>query len=108
MSDDLLKSKIELLEEQIENIEKSGFYTEKEMDSKVAPFRMELAVLKQTLAISQFSKSIHKYRFSFLEFQEAAEKFNLYLKQFEKPIEASLNDIHVINAKILTKNHQEA
>jgi hypothetical protein len=51
MSNDILHSKIELLEEQIENIERSGRFTEKEIDKLVAPLREELASLKKQIPL---------------------------------------------------------
>jgi hypothetical protein len=69
MSDDLLKSKIELLKEQIDNLEKSGFFTEKEMD---------------------------KYSFLLRNEIEAYER------------QLGYDEINVIDAQILTPNHQEA
>lgn len=53
MSDDLLKSKIELLQEQIDNLEKSGFFTEKEMDKRLFPLQVELASLQIQLTASE-------------------------------------------------------
>ena len=47
MSDNLLKSKIELLEEQIANLERSGFFTEKEIDRLSAPLKVELETLHE-------------------------------------------------------------
>lgn len=47
MTEDLLKSKIELLEAQILNFEKSGFFTEKEIDRLSAPLRLELEILNK-------------------------------------------------------------
>jgi len=49
MSTDIIHSKIELLEAQIENIERSGYFTEKEIDRLSAPLRSELAILKAHL-----------------------------------------------------------
>lgn len=41
MSKDNLISKIELIDEQIENLERSGFFTEKEMDRATYSLREE-------------------------------------------------------------------
>jgi hypothetical protein len=46
MPNNLLSSKIELLEEQIENLERSGFFTEAEIDHASSSLRAELARLK--------------------------------------------------------------
>lgn len=107
MSDDLLTSKIELLQEQIHSIEKRGFFTEKDMDSKAAPLRMELAILQQSLALSIFSKSIYKYGLTLIEYTEASEKFSAFMDKMNKLIKVP-NDIVVVDAEILTQNHQEA
>jgi hypothetical protein len=69
MSDDLLKSKIELLKEQIDNLEKSGFFTEKEMDKYSFLLRNE---------IEAYESQLHR------------------------------DEINVVDAQILTPNHQEA
>lgn len=66
MSEDLIHSKIELLYEQIENLEKSGFFTEEEMDRLSSPLRIELALMKLALGnsrlevVSSSSQSIVK------------------------------------------------
>lgn len=49
MSDEMVASKIELLEEQIENIERSGFYTEIDMDRLTYPIKQELEALRLQL-----------------------------------------------------------
>lgn len=46
MSNDGLTSKIELLEEQIENLERSGFFTELEMDRATISLKAELDFYK--------------------------------------------------------------
>ena len=48
--------KIELIEEQINNLEKSGFFTEKEMDRLCAPLRLELNTLNIEKSINQAIK----------------------------------------------------
>ena len=47
MTENLLNSKIELLEEQIANLEQSGFFTEKEIDRLSGPLKIELDTLQQ-------------------------------------------------------------
>jgi len=71
MPNDIIHSKIELLEEQIENIERSGHFTEKEIDRLSAPMRSELAILKEHLpmygmTLEQYNegKRIHSLWFS--------------------------------------------
>jgi hypothetical protein len=44
---DNLNEKIALIEEQIENLERSGYFTEKEMDRLSFPLRDELEALKK-------------------------------------------------------------
>ena len=41
MSNDIINSKIELLQEQIDNLERSGFFTEKEMDRATVSLKQE-------------------------------------------------------------------
>lgn len=71
MSNDIIHSKIELLEEQIENLFNSGHFTEKEIDRLSAPLRSELAILKAHLpkyGMDQASYNegakIHRYHFA--------------------------------------------
>ena len=100
--------RIALLQEQIYNLEKSGHFTEKEIDSKSAPLRMELAILQNTLSLSKFSKSIYKFGLTFLEFQEASAKFEECMNKALATDKKNALDIEVIGAEILTPNHQEA
>jgi hypothetical protein len=132
MLDETLISKIELLQEQIDNLEKSGFFTEKEMDKLSSPLRTELnlfqtqktaleyKMLGETQRIlglsatdlSDFGKKLREvfdpftvpnyYGMSDEEYETAKAKHNNFfapLKEF---------DIEVIDAEILTPNHQEA
>jgi hypothetical protein len=108
MSDDLLKSKIDLLQEQIDSIEKSGFYTEKEIDSKVYPYRIELEILKYQLSFSKLSKSIHKYEINLIQIAEGASKFRECVAKMEATNEKRILNMNVIDAQILTPNQQEA
>ena len=87
MSDDLLKSKIELLQEQIDNLEKSGFFTETEMDKYSVFYRAEMSLLKKQLAHRSLANSTIKSAEAIIEF---------------------VKTISVIDAQILTPNHQEA
>ena len=71
MSNDTIHLKIELLEEQIENIERSGYFTEKEIDRLSVPMRSELAILKEHIPLygmtpEQYNegKRIHSLWFS--------------------------------------------
>lgn len=58
MSDELLQYKIDLLEDQIENIERSGFFTEKEIDQSTASLRVQLAAFKQSHAFAKFKNAL--------------------------------------------------
>jgi uncharacterized small protein (DUF1192 family) len=49
MSNEKINSQIALLQEQIYNLEQSGHFTEKEMDSKTFTFRNEIETLKAQL-----------------------------------------------------------
>lgn len=49
MSNEKINSQIALLQEQIYNLEQSGHFTEKEMDSKTFAFRSEIENLKSQL-----------------------------------------------------------
>ena len=124
MLDEKLQSKIDLLQEQIDNLEKSGFFTEKEMDSFSSPFRMELAVLKSALVmrnlsnaartanhevgtfVSKFNNKLNsipnKYGMSDEEYEEAKIRHN----RLFAPVKVM--SIEVVDAEILTLNHQEA
>ena len=43
--DDIITSKIDLLEDQIENLERSGFFTETEIDRLSGPMKLEKEAL---------------------------------------------------------------
>lgn len=91
MSDDTLHSKIELLEEQVENIERSGHFTEPEIDRLVFPLRQELESLK---------KQVPMYGMSDESYKEGKDLHNLYMgKSFS---------INVIDAEIIIPNHIKA
>lgn len=49
MSNDTIQSKIDLLQEQIENVERSGFFTEKEIDRAVYSLKDEKENLERQL-----------------------------------------------------------
>jgi hypothetical protein len=132
MSNETLISKIELLQEQIDNLEKSGFFTEKEMDKLSSPLRLELNLLQtQKMALENeifgenqrilgvsptdlsdlvkefrecFNPSTipNQYGMSDQEYADAKYKHN----SFFAPIKAL--EIEVIDAEILTPNYQEA
>ena len=145
MLDEKLQSKIDLLQEQIDNLEKSGHYTEAEIQVKTKPLKKELDLINDSLSyeflniqeLRQLSQRIHnaivtkhssgtgfvtkvssafmtmkkgveeyispnKYGMSDEEYEAAKAKHN----NFFAPIKAF--DIEVVDAEILTPNHQEA
>ena len=65
MSDELLSHKINLIQDQIDNLERSGFFTEKEMDQATASLKMQLAILKEAKAFADFKKSLRQANESF-------------------------------------------
>lgn len=73
---DLIISKIELLESQIENFERSGFFTEKEMDRLTFPIREELRSLK---------KQINLYGMTTQSYNEGKRKHEHYFSQMVSP-----------------------
>ena len=62
MSDELLSHKINLIQDQIDNLERSGFFTEKEMDQATASLKMQLAILKEAKAFASSQR-----RFSMMQ-----------------------------------------
>ena len=77
MSTDIIHSKIELLEEQIENIERSGYFTEKEIDRLSAPLRSELAILKAHLPMygmdqENYNEGVKMHRYHFAQMHSPA------------------------------------
>jgi prefoldin subunit 5 len=69
MSDELLQHKIDLLQEQIDNLERSGFFTEKEMDNAVRSLRVELETYKLSKAFSNFKKALNSANENFSTMQ---------------------------------------
>jgi len=77
MSNDIIHSKIELLEEQIENFERSGYFTEKEIDRLSAPLRSELAILKEQLNLygmdqEKYNEGVKMHRHYFSQMHSPA------------------------------------
>jgi hypothetical protein len=141
MIQELIAPRIELLQEQIDNLQQSGFYTESEMDSLSSPLRAELDLLKdyllfEFLTIAELQKlqtRIHHaiitkrepspfmklkadglaiakdflspkanhYGMSDQEYADAKYKHNMFFN----PIKAL--ELEVVDAEILTPNHQE-
>lgn len=117
MSNDTLASKIELLQEQIQNLEKSGYFTEKEMDKLSYPLRQELEVMEKQLAASRMSEIAKNSGLTADEMIQGCRTFSeLWLQMNEpqnfppifsttnKTIEEFINEIQVIDAEILTPN----
>jgi hypothetical protein len=50
MLDEKLQMRIDLLQEQIDNLEKSGHYTDAEIEIQTKPLKIELALIKDSLA----------------------------------------------------------
>lgn len=145
MLDEKLQSKIDLLQEQIDNLEKSGHYTDAEIQIQTKPLRVELNLIKDSLSyeflniqeLRQLSQRIHnaivtkhssgtgfvtKVSSAFLTMKKEVSDYispnkygmsdeeNEAAKAKHNSIFAPINalDIEVIDAEILTPNHQEA
>ena len=145
MLDEKLQSKIDLLQEQIDNLEKSGHYTDAEILIQTKPLRLELNLIKDSLSYEFLS--IQELRELSLRVNNAiatkdaqgngflvklTNAFKAFLNDDDKPI--SINrygmsdevyeaakakhnplfaplkpfNIEVVDAEILTPNHQEA
>ena len=130
MTADLLTSKIELLEEQIENIERSGFFTESEIDRAVVSLRSELEMYNMHLSYCDLPKSDNvlsgsdqrynqlikdaksanskylasaKYGMSDEEYEEGRKK---HIELFDQMQAKNPMDIEVVSAEILTPSNQ--
>ena len=103
MLNDTLTPRIELLQEQIESIERSGHFTEKEIDSKAAPLRMELSTLNMQLATKEMAVSFEKYGMTLESYSEGLKAFNEAFAKL-KDVPTSILDFEVIDAEILTPN----
>ena len=107
MLEDLLISKIELVQEQIESLEKSGFYTEKEMDQRSYPLRRELELLQSQISITETSKTAANYGISIEKMNEGRKRFNECFAKLKEARKDFFN-VKTSNAETLTPNHQEA
>jgi len=103
MSNDTLTPRIELLQEQIESIERSGHFTEKDMDSLASPLRMELSTLKMLQSTREFAVTHEKFGMTLESYAEGLKAFNEAFAKL-KDVPTSLLDIQVIDAEILTPN----
>jgi molecular chaperone GrpE (heat shock protein) len=84
MSDELLQHKIDLLQEQIDNLERSGFFTEKEMDNASRSLRVELETYKLSKAFSDFKKALTSANESFSTMQHKANNLTVNDPQYLK------------------------
>ena len=107
MLEDLLISKIELLQEQIDNLEKSGFFTEIEMDRQTTSLRNEMEFLKFQMSLTEMSKSALKYGISIGKMIEGTKKFNECFAKLKEARKDFFN-VKTSDAEILTLNKQEA
>ena len=124
MTAELLTSKIELLEEQIENLERSGFFTESEIDRAVVSLRSELEIYKMhlsycdlsvaatisTASVQAFGEAISfavlapaNYGMSDEEYEEGRRK---HIELFDQKQAKNPMDIKVVDAEILTPSNQ--
>lgn len=103
MSSKTLLPQIALLQEQIHNFEKSGFFTDKEIESKTMPLRIELASLKMQQEFLNISESVSKFGMSLESYIEGTKAFNECFDQL-KDLPKSLLHIEVTDAETLTPN----
>ena len=107
MLEDLLISKIELVQEQIESLEKSGFYTEKEMDQRSYPLRRELELLQSQISITETSKTAANYGISIEKMIEGTKRFNECFAKLKEARKDFFN-VKTSDAKTLAIDKQEA
>jgi hypothetical protein len=65
-----IKDRIDLLQEQIEDIEKSGFYTEKEINQMVKPLNIELQELIKQDSLKNHENARMTFAFEVFKSQE--------------------------------------
>ena len=103
MSPDTITPRIELLQEQIDNLEKSGYFTEKET-AAAAPLHMELASLKALQSAREMALAMQNYGMTLESYTEGFKAFNEAFAKL-KDLPKNLLDTEVIDAEILTPNH---
>lgn len=146
MLDEKLQLRIDLLQDQIDNLEKSGYYTDEEIKTQTKPLQIELAIIKDSLSfefltvaelrelqnrinhaiVTRHSVSgktiIPIFSGLLASLKKGANDFifpNAYGmdqksyeqgKKFHELYFAPLKALHieVVDAQILTPNHQEA
>lgn len=141
MLDEKLQLKIDLLQDQIDNLEKSGHYTDAEIELRAPALKHELLILKDLSALIFLSDAeLHQLKLRINNaiaiknnrrirkggllnaFKEGAvdfifpDKYGMSDKEYQEgkklhdtifsPLRAL--QIEVIDAQILTPNHQEA
>lgn len=92
MSTEIIHSKIELLEEQIENFERSGYFTESEIDRFSVPLREELESLK---------KQINLYGMDQEKYNEGVKMHRYYFAQMHSP--ALVNTCQVLGMPLIAR-----
>ena len=103
MSNDTIAQRIDLLQEQIDNLEKSGFFTEKEMDNLSCPLRQELSSLKKQFTDVFVEYAVQYFNLSSTQIEEGRTVFNELWNALDN-IKKPLSEIEVIDAEILTPN----
>lgn len=125
MTNELLSSKIELLQEQIDNLEKSGHFTEQEINSRSIPLNALLSVYQKASELYTISKYAKKAADSIMEFTKACDQRSsvshlnfgmtkqsyeegdkIHNHCFDKMIKARPNYITVVAAEIITRYKQ--
>ena len=96
MDIDILKSKLELIDEQIENVLHSGVYTEIEIDKAVKALEIEQSLLARHLDLYENCKKAVDAIHYFIKATE-------YLQEIYK-VNRPVNDIYVIDAIELSPN----
>ncbi|WP_026730175.1 hypothetical protein [Flavobacterium denitrificans] len=106
MSNENVQSKIDLLEEQIENIERSGFFTEAEIDRAVVSLKSELVFFQNMLSNHADSSLCYEeqqkplYGMSPEEYTEGMKYHN---ECFDRVNKSKLLEIDVVDAEILSQ-----
>ncbi len=104
MSNDTITQRIDLLQEQIDNLEKSGFFTEKEMDKLAFPLRQELTSLKKQLNDAYVDEAAKQYGLTPEQMVEGRRVFSELWAKIDA-LKNPIFNIEVIVAEILTPNH---
>jgi hypothetical protein len=104
MSNHPIASKIDLIQEQIDNLEKSGFFTEKEMDKFSFPLRQELISLKKQLTDVYVDEAAKEYGLTPSQMVEGRRVFSELWAKIDA-LKNPIFNIEVIEAQILTPNH---